>query len=200
MDGTPIIEWQIQYFKKFGISEFVICAGYRAEQLISFLESKNFDVKVSFSVEKTPLGTGGAIRKARKYIGNDDFFVINGDVITNLDLSRLKKKPNSIAVMPLRTSFGIVNLNGEKIEKFEEKPELFNYWMNAGVYYLQNKVINMLPMSGNIENTAFPALAKMGSLYATRYNKAFWHSIDSHKDIDECTAKMQSIQYASFLQ
>ncbi|MFZ1076466.1 MAG: nucleotidyltransferase family protein [Nitrosotalea sp.] len=200
VDGTPIIEWQIQYFKKFGISEFVICAGYRAEQLISFLESKNFDVKVSFSVEKTPLGTGGAIRKARKYIGNDDFFVINGDVITNLDLSRLKKKPNSIAVMPLRTSFGIVNLNGEKIEKFEEKPELFNYWMNAGVYYLQNKVINMLPMSGNIENTAFPALAKMGSLYATRYNKAFWHSIDSHKDIDECTAKMQSIQYASFLQ
>lgn len=199
VDGIPIIEWQIRYFKKFGIDEFVICAGYRAEQLISFLESKNFDVEVRFSVEKSPLGTGGAIRKARKYIGNDDFFVINGDVITNLDLNRLKK-PNSIAVMPLRTSFGIVNLNGEKIEKFEEKPELFNYWMNAGVYYLQNKVINMLPISGNIENTAFPVLAKMGRLYATRYDKAFWHSIDSHKDIAECTTKMQSIQYPSFLQ
>ena len=200
VDGIPIIEWQIQYFKKFGISEFVICAGYRAEQLISFLKSKNFGVKVSFSVEKTPLGTGGAIRKARKYIGNDDFFVINGDVITNLDLRRLKKKPNSIAVMPLKTSFGIVNLNGEKIEKFDEKPELFNYWMNAGVYYLQNKVINMLPTSGNIENTTFPALAEIGNLYATRYDKAFWHSIDSHKDIAECTNRMQSIQYASFLQ
>jgi mannose-1-phosphate guanylyltransferase len=199
VDGIPIIEWQIRYFKKFGIDEFVICAGYRADQLVSFLESKNFGVKIRFSVERTPLGTGGAIRKARKYIGTDDFFVINGDVITNLDLNKLKRKPNSIAVMPLRTSFGIVNLNGEKIAKFEEKPELFSYWMNAGVYYLQNAIMNMLPTSGNIENTTFPALAKMGNLYATKYDKAFWHSIDSHKDIAECTTKMQSIKYASFL-
>lgn len=200
VDGIPIIEWQIRYFKKFGIDEFVICAGYRAEQLISFLESKNFGVRIKFSVEKLPLGTGGAIRKARKHIGTDDFFVINGDVITNLDLNQLKKKPNSIAVMPLRTSFGIVHLNGEKIERFEEKPELFNYWMNAGVYYLQNRVITMLPISGNIENTTFPMLAKMGNLHATKYNKAFWHSIDSHKDIAECANQIKSIKYASFLQ
>ncbi|MGI0102719.1 MAG: nucleotidyltransferase family protein [Nitrosotalea sp.] len=200
VDGTPIIEWQIQYFKKFGIDEFIICAGYRADQLISFLESKNFGVKIRFSVEKSPLGTGGAIRKACKYVGDDDFFVINGDVITNLDLNRLKRKPNSIAVMPLRTRFGIVNLNGEKIEEFKEKPELFNYWMNAGIYYLQNRVMNMLPKSGNIENTTFPLLAKMRSLYAVRYNEAFWYSIDSHKDIVECTNQMQLIRYASFLQ
>ena len=120
VDGIPIIEWQIRYFKKFGIDEFVICAGYRADQLVSFLESKNFGVKIRFSVERTPLGTGGAIRKARKYIGTDDFFVINGDVITNLDLNKLKRKPNSIAVMPLRTSFGIVNLNGKRLQNLRK--------------------------------------------------------------------------------
>lgn len=199
ISSIPIIEWQIRYFKKFGICEFVICAGYRSEQIIRFLESKDFGVKIYFSVEKSPLGTGGAIRKARKYVGNENFFVINGDVITNLDLNRLKKKPNSIAVIPLRTRFGIVHLNEGQVEEFEEKPELFNYWMNAGVYHLQNKTIDLLPKSGNMENTTFPALARHGDLHAIRYSKVFWHSIDSHKDIEECTNQMQSTKNASFL-
>lgn len=195
----PIIEWQIRYFKKFGICEFVICAGYRAEQIVSFFKSKDFDASVSFSIEKKSLGTGGAILNARKLIGEDNFFVINGDVITNLDLNRLKKLPNSIAVIPLRTNFGVVRLNGNQVEKFEEKPELSNYWMNAGIYYLEDRVLKILPKTGNIENTAFPRLAKEGKLNSVKYEKTFWHSIDSHKDIDECTRKMQSIKYDRFL-
>ncbi len=196
---APIIEWQIRYFKKFGVDEFVICAGYRAEQLVNFLEDKDFDAKVIFSIEKSSLGTGGAIRNASKHIGNDDFFVINGDVITNLDLNKLKKQPNSIAVIPLRTNFGVVHLDGNNVEKFEEKPELSNYWMNAGIYYLENTILKILPKIGNIEHTAFPRLAKSGNLHAVKYDKAFWYSIDSHKDMDECTRQMQSIKYDDFL-
>lgn len=197
--NIPIIEWQVRYFKKFGIDEFVICAGYRADQIISFLNSRNFDIQISFSVEKSPLGTGGAIRKAHKHIGDDNFFVINGDVITDLDLNRLRKQTNAIAVIPLKTSFGIVHLDGERVEKFEEKPELSNYWMNAGVYHLENNVIKLLPKVGNIENTTFPTLSGLGSLHAVRYNKIFWNSIDSHKDIDDCTNQMRLVQYQKFL-
>lgn len=197
--SIPIIEWQIRYFKKFGIDEFIICAGYRADQLVSFLNSRDFDIRISFSVEKSPLGTGGAIRKAHKYIKDDNFFVINGDVITNLDLNRLRKQTDAIAVIPLKSSFGIVHLDGERVEKFEEKPELSNYWMNAGVYYLKNDVIKLLPKVGNIENTAFPTLSRLGRLHAVRYNKILWHSIDSHKDIDECTNQMRLVQYEKFL-
>lgn len=197
INGTPIIEWQIHYFKKFGVCEFVICAGYRAEQIINFFGSKDFGVKINFSVEKSPLGTGGAVRKARRYLENENFFVINGDVITDMDLSMLK--PNSMAVIPLRTSFGIVHLREERVEKFEEKPELFDYWMNAGVYHLQNKTLDLLPEVGNMENTIFPKLARSGKLNAVRYDKAFWCSIDSHKDIEECATKMQAVKYSSFL-
>ncbi len=196
---TPIIEWQIRYFKKFGVDDFVICAGYRAEQLVNFFKSKSFNVKVTFSIEKSSLGTGGAIRNAHKNIGSNDFFVINGDVITDLDLNKLRKQPNSIAIIPLRTNFGVVHLDGNNVEKFQEKPELSNRWMNAGVYYLQNTILKILPKIGNIEYTAFPRLAKSGCLHAVRYNKVFWHSIDSHKDMDECTRQMQSIKYNDFL-
>jgi NDP-sugar pyrophosphorylase family protein len=199
LNHTPIIEWQIRYFKKFGINEVVICAGYKSDQIINYLKPKKIGVKIDYSIEKTPLGTGGAIKNASEFIDEENFFVINGDVITNLDLRQLKANSNSISVIPLRTPFGMVHLNKNKIKKFEEKPAISNYWMNAGVYYLSKKVLKHLPKKGNIENTAFPTLATMSSLFAVKYDKSFWYSIDSHKDIEECADKMKSLNYENFI-
>ena len=156
-------------------------------------------VKIEYSIEKTPLGTGGAIKNASNLIDEEHFFVINGDIITNLDPRQLKANSNSIALIPLRTSFGIVSLNKNKVKKFEEKPEISNYWMNAGVYYLSKEVLRHLPKKGNIENTAFPILAAIDSLFAVKYEKSFWYSIDSHKDIEECANEMKSLNYNNFV-
>jgi len=195
----PIIEWQIQYFKKFGIKDIIICAGYRAEQIRKHLESKNLGVRLEYSIEKEPLGTAGAIKKAVKHIDTENFFVANGDVITNLDLKKLKTYENSVAVIPLRTIFGIVHLNGTKVERFEEKPEMFDYWMNAGIYYLKKDIVKHLPMNGNLENTTFPVLAGDGKLNAIKYSNVFWKSIDSYKDMEDCESLMVSNRYEKFL-
>ena len=65
LDNIPIIEWQIRYLKKFGIKEIIICTGYKTEQIENYLHIKNnFGVKIRFSKEQSPLGTGGAIKKA----------------------------------------------------------------------------------------------------------------------------------------
>jgi len=199
LNNIPIIEWQIRYFKKFGINEFVICVGYKSDQIINYLKLKKMGAKIDYSLEKTTLGTGGAIRNARDFIDNESFFVINGDVITNLDPRQLKENPNSIAVIPLRTSFGIVNLAKDRVKRFKEKPEISDYWMNAGIYYLSDKVLRYLPKKGNIENTTFPILATKGSLFAVKYKKAFWYSIDSHKDIEQCTSEMKLLDYENFI-
>jgi len=199
LNNIPIIEWQIRYFKKFGIDEFIICAGYKSDQIINYLKPKKIGVKIDYSIENMPLGTGGAIRNARDFIDNESFFVINGDVITNIDPRQLKENLNSIAVIPLRTSFGVVNLINNKVNRFEEKPEISNYWMNAGIYYLSDKVIKYLPKKGNIENTTFSILTTKGLLFAVKYKKAFWYSIDSHKDIEQCTNEMKLLNYENFL-
>lgn len=195
----PIIEWQIRYFKKFGIKEIIVCAGYRAEQIRKHLESKNLGVELEYSVEKKPLGTAGAIKKAIEHIDTDDFFVANGDVITNLDLRKLKMNRNSIAVIPLRTTFGIVHLDETKVERFEEKPEMSDYWMNAGIYYLKKDIIKHLPKNGNLENTTFPVLAGQGTLNAVKYSNVFWKSVDSYKDMEDCESLMISNHYEKFL-
>src|SRR5215467_9662530 len=149
--NIPIIEWQIRYFKKFGIKEFIVSSGYLSKQIVDYLKIKNFEVKIKHSVEKSPLGTGGALKKATKYLDDDNFFVLNGDVITNIDLKKLTIHQNSLAVVPLRTSYGVVQVENVQVKQFKEKPEIEGYWMNAGLYYLNKEIVKYLPNKGNIE-------------------------------------------------
>ena len=200
INNVPIIEWQIRYLKKFGIKEFVICSGYKNEQIENYLEAKkNFGVKIQYSIEKTPLGTGGAIKNASGFIDEPNFFVINGDVLTDLDLRKLESQPNSIAVVPLRTSFGIVEIQDDKVMKFSEKPMIPQYWMNAGVYYLSREIMKFMPKKGNIENSMFPICSSKRMLSTVKYPKAFWHSIDSHKDVEECSKNIVARHYDEFI-
>ncbi len=191
--NIPIIEWQIKYLKKYGVNEVIICTGNKTKMIKNYLSMKNTGVKIKFSIEKSPLGTGGAIKKAGRMINDKSFFVINGDVITNIDLRKLAKKPNSIASIELRTKFGILETNGNKISKFKEKKEISDLWMNAGIYYLQKEILKDLPNKGDIEKTLFPDYAKKGKLNTIKFKKIKWHSIDSFKDIEECSLEIEKI-------
>jgi NDP-sugar pyrophosphorylase family protein len=191
--NIPIIEWQIKYLKKYGITEVIICTGYKTKMIENYLSMKKTGVKIKFSIEKSPLGTGGAIKKAGKMINDKSFFVINGDTITNIDLRKLTKKPNSIASIELRTKFGTLETIGNKISKFKEKKEISNLWMNAGIYYLQKEILKDLPNKGDIEKTVFPNYAKKGKLNTIKFKKIKWYSIDSIKDIEECSLEVQKI-------
>lgn len=187
INNIPILEWQIRHLKKSGINKFIVCAGYKTEQIRNFLDAKNnFGVEIKLVNEKMPLGTGGAIKNASKLIDEKTFFVLNGDVITNINVNLLKSKQNSIAAVPLRTKFGIMDIKNDKVVRFSEKKNISDYWMNAGIYYLSNKIINDLPKIGNIEDTTFPTYAKESMLNVVKFKNAVWHSIDSYKDIEEC--------------
>jgi len=191
--NIPIIEWQIKYLKKYGVNEVIICTGYKTKLIENYLGMKKLDVIIKFSIEKSPLGTGGAIKKAGKMINDKSFFVINGDVITNIDLRKLAKKPNSIASIELRTKFGILETNGNKISKFREKKEISDLWMNAGIYHLQKEILKDLPSKGDIEKTLFPDYAKKGKLNTIKFKKIKWYSIDSFKDVEDCSLEVQKI-------
>ena len=194
LNNVPIIDWQIKYLKKFGIKEVIICTGYKTEMIQHFLEVKdNFGINIKFSIEKIPLGTGGAIKQAGKFIKDKSFFVINGDTITNIDLKKLLKKPNSIAAIELRTKFGIMETDDNKVIRFREKKEIPNVWMNAGIYHLERTILRDLPKKGDIEKTVFPNYAKKGSLNTIKFRDAKWYSVDSFKDMEECSLEVEKI-------
>ena len=98
INNIPLIVRSIKYLKKFGINEIVVCSGYKAKQIENFLKKKkNFNCKITHSIEKRPLGTAGAIKNAMTNISGKSFIVINGDVITNINLKKILHKPNTIA-------------------------------------------------------------------------------------------------------
>ena len=194
LNNIPILEWQIKYLKKFNVNEVLICTGYKTEMIENYLAMKdNFGIKITISIEKNPLGTGGAIKQAGKLIDDDSFFVLNGDTITNIDLNQLKKKQNVIAAIELRTKFGIMETQEEKITKFREKKEISNVWMNAGIYHLEKKILKDLPKKGDIEKTVFPTYAKKGLLNTIKFTNIKWFSVDSFKDMEECSAEVNQI-------
>jgi mannose-1-phosphate guanylyltransferase len=191
--NIPIIEWQLRYLKKFGIDEVIICTGYKQEMIENHLNMKNIGIKIKYSIEKTPLGTGGAIKKAGEMIKDRSFFVINGDTITNIDLKKLVTKKNVIAAIELRTKYGILETENDKIMDFKEKKEISDTWMNAGIYHLQKEILKELPTRGDIEKTVFPDYAKKGILNTIKFKNAKWYSVDSFKDMEECALEVEKI-------
>lgn len=197
--NQPIIEWQVKWFKKFGIDEFVICVGYLKEHIIDYIGSgSKFGVKVGYAVEEEPLGTGGALKNAQSLLGgteHEGFFMVNGDILTDLNPNTLQDgiTSSAIAVVPLRSPYGVIELDESSIiTGFVEKPQIKDRWINAGVYYFGSEIFNYLPDSGNLEVTALPVMIKDRKVKAIRYEKSFWRSIDSHKDIEEASREIKS--------
>jgi mannose-1-phosphate guanylyltransferase len=200
INNTPIIELQVKWLKKFGISDIIILVGHLKEKIKHHLaDGKKFGVNISYIEENEPLGTGGALKNAKDHIiqiGNSHsgFFVINGDILTNLDPFTISEEGSmTLALVPLKSTFGIVETNGDLVSKFVEKPFIEDKWVNAGVYYFSNEIFNYLPDNGNLETVTLPMLVEKQKLKAKKFSNNYWRSIDSHKDVDEASKEIEHV-------
>ncbi len=192
----PILEWQIEWLKRYGFNEFVLLVGYRKEKIIEHIGSGGrLGVKVTYVVEDEPLGTGGAIKNAEHILSKEEkFLVLNGDILTNLNplklFEKLDENPEFVAVIasiPLPSPYGVLEIKDSKVTGFVEKPRLKDYWINAGIYAMKPEALRYFPDKGDLERTAFPAMANDGVLGAVKYTDVFWKSVDTYKDLEEAT-------------
>jgi mannose-1-phosphate guanylyltransferase len=200
INNTPIIELQVKWLKKFGITDIIVLVGHLREKIKHHLaDGKKFGVNISYIEENVPLGTGGALKNAKDHIiqdGNSDsgFFVINGDILTNLDPFTISEKGSmTLALVPLKSTFGIVETDGDLVSKFVEKPYIEDRWVNAGVYYFSNDIFDYLPDNGNLETVTLPMLVEKQKLKAKKFSNNYWRSIDSHKDVDEASKEIEQV-------
>ena len=200
INNTPIIELQVKWLKKFGITDIIVLVGHLREKIKHHLaDGKKFGVNISYIEENVPLGTGGALKNAKDHIiqnGNSDsgFFVINGDILTNLDPFTISEKGSmTLALVPMKSTFGIVETNGDLVSKFVEKPYIEDRWVNAGVYYFSNDIFDYLPDNGNLETVTLPMLVEKQKLKAKKFSNNYWRSIDSHKDVDEASKEIEQV-------
>lgn len=195
----PILEYQIRWLVGEGVSDVILLCGYKAEVIQEhFGDGSRFGLRVHYSVEREPLGRGGALKLGARLLPPDEelALALNGDILTNQPLAPLlryhQRKGATATVMltRLRSPYGITR--GDRaghIVAFEEKP-LLPHWINAGLYVLAADFFRRLPERGDHETTTFPELAAEGKLFGYR-SRAYWRTIDTFKDLTEATAEVR---------
>ncbi len=202
--GRPIAEWQLDWLvDNIELESATFLCGYKWERLKDHFGTSYRGLRIEYSVEDSPLGTGGAFRKAMAgaKLGDENLVMMNGDIVTDLPLAAMVSahstaKPGTavtLLLVPYRSRFGIVHIDERNVVKgFEEKPEFANVWINGGVYVASAKrIFAELPEKGDIERETFPRLARSGEVLAYPY-RGFWSLIDSVKDIQEVEKQLKT--------
>ncbi|MGC8567708.1 MAG: nucleotidyltransferase family protein [Candidatus Micrarchaeia archaeon] len=190
-----IMDKQLEDFSKAGIKKVILLTGYLHNKIEERYENEWNGIEIKYSVEVEPLGTWGAIRKAliEKHV-SESVIIRNGDVVAEIDINDIIRKSNhpvTILGAPMRSPYGILDINGDnKISGFKEKP-ILPYYINGGLYYVKNvsdifEVGKELPNPSSIENQIFPLMANEGKLGIYKMpENALWKSIDTQKDLEE---------------
>jgi len=194
--NRSMLDWTLERLSKSGIKDVVLAVNYMAEALQRYFGRSRYGVKITYSRERMPLGTGGPIKMAEKILrGKETFFVLNGDVLCEIDYrDQLKahKKNKALATIALRavkdtSRFGVVDIDDKnRIHRFVEKPkpeEAPSNLINAGVYVLEPTVLGYIPTGRKVstEREIFPKLASEGKLYGYRYD-GWWIDIGKPED------------------
>ncbi len=178
--NKPLLQWIFERLADGGVDEVILAVNPLTKFYILQHRPSKCGLKVRFSVDppKTPLGTGGPLKKAEKLIGHDEpFIMLNGDIYADINYRELleaHKKSGALATIALSKvddpcSFGVADLQGNAIKRFVEKPpkgQAPSNLINAGAYVLSPKVFDYIPegRAVSIEREVFPKLAEEGKL------------------------------------
>tara|TARA_B100001778_G_C18474287_1_gene577244 strand:+ start:48 stop:767 length:720 start_codon:yes stop_codon:yes gene_type:complete len=151
INGKPFLEHLLRYIMGFGIEEVILLCGYKHNKIVEyFQDGSKLNLKIGYSIEKKPLGTGGAIINALDKIQHDKFIVFNGDSIFKANLQKFVKhhfQKKNVATLALKeiedcSRYGSAIMRRGKIIKYVEKNNNSNGVISAGVYLLEKNVLS----------------------------------------------------------
>ena len=188
----PIIEHVVAHLAGHGVTRVVLSLGFRPEAFAdAYPDGTCAGLPLHYAVEPEPLDTAGAVRFAALEAGmgadDDTFLVLNGDVLTDLDIGAMvasHRAAGAEATLALTevddpSRYGVVPTDAEgRVLGFVEKPDAESApsrWINAGTYVLEPSILNRIPDGRpvSIEREVFPAMAAEGCLHAMR-SDAYW--------------------------
>ncbi len=181
----PFLHHVLDHLSHHGVHEARLSSPYLDSAFEAFIAERHGDPAISWITEVTPLGTGGAVANAARDL-DESFFVLNGDILTDLDLGELlafHRDREAVATITLSHEedarpFGLVNVDERgRVSEFREKPaELVPGLVNAGTYVLEPAAVRDVepgrPVS--IEREIFPSLIERGAGVYGFVSRAYW--------------------------
>ncbi len=194
--NLPFLSYPSALLRKHGAKELVLCTADALGPYQPLIKAEaRRGTTVRCSKETKALGTAGAIKNAEKFIDSEDFFVLNGDVLTDINLGEMLKLHKSrgalvtIALTPVAnpSAYGLILTDkAGRIQKFIEKPKTFQkswgppYYINAGIYLFSRKVFDLIPKNQpySSERELFPGiLQEKLPMYGYRAKTSYWLDI-----------------------
>lgn len=177
-----------------GIKKTFLLTGFMGEKIEDHFNSEKFGIEIECIKEESPLGTLSAIRQGMECIGDKNYIIRNGDVVTDFNIAKMTDDSSPLALIPddslplnmfitpMESPYGIVRINDERIVSFIEKP-ILNDFINGGIYYSRGELDFSKYKDGDIERTLFPEYARKKMMGYYMENGVLWKSIDTIKDL-----------------
>jgi NDP-sugar pyrophosphorylase family protein len=173
VSGRPFLAHLLDQLEAAGVRDAVLCTGYLGEQIEAAFGAAHGTVRLRYSRESEPLGTGGALRLAAPLFESDPVLVLNGDSYCGADLAALRARHTAsgaegtilLTHVPDAGRYGRVLLGaGGVVEAFREKSSSEPGWINAGLYLLSRRLIESIPVEGavSLEQDILPAWVSRG--------------------------------------
>ena len=179
----PILEHLIEWIKKNGVKEIVLCVSYLRKKIEDYFgDGKKFGVKIEYAISKKPLATAGQLKTAEKFI-DDTFVCLYGDSIYNFSLKNMishHKRKKSTVTMSLyeykfNMKYGVIDTtNTGRVTAWNEKPEL-SAKINMGCYVMEPEVFQLIPKNKQygMDNVIQKALSKKKKISSVISKKGF---------------------------
>lgn len=209
--GKPILWHIMKHYSHFGINEFVILLGYKGYVIKEYFANyylHNSDVTIDTSKQQLEIHnnysenwkitlidtgidtmTGGRIKRAQKYIGDETFCLTYGDGLSNVNLKELiayhkshGKKITMTAIQP-EGRFGALQIeNDNRVVNFFEKPKGDGSWINGGFFVCESSILDYIPGDQTVfEREPLEKLASDGQLHSFKHD-GFWKCMDTLRD------------------
>jgi len=186
--GKPILWHIMKIYSVHKINDFVICLGYKGDQIKEYFDRFDFtpwNIQLVDTGEDTM--TGGRLKRIQDHI-DDTFCATYGDGVSDVDINRLisfhkeKKSLATLTAIHPPERFGVLNLSGDYVTEFHEKHRGESSWINGGFFVFEPKIFDYLQDDSTVlEKTPLETLAKEQQLTSFKHN-GFWYPMDTLRD------------------
>jgi mannose-1-phosphate guanylyltransferase len=187
--NRPFLEHVLCYLKRHHIDDIILSLGYMPDQIQGYFgDGSAFGVRLNYVAGCLRLGTAGAVKHAERYLDDNPFLVLNGDIFTDMDLGamfefhRKEGAKATIAVTPVEdpSQYGVVETDPQGwVSAFVEKPppeQANSHFINGGIYILERELLGKVPTGTNFmfEHHLFPELVEARVPFFSYPTEAYW--------------------------
>ena len=186
--GKPILWHIMKIYSHYGINEFIICCGYKAELIQKYVQKLDEPWTVIPVDTGINTMTGGRLKLVKKYVENEIFCFTYGDTLNNVKIDELinfhfdKKALATVTACKPPEKYGLLKIENERVVDFQEKPHIEGKWVNGGFFVLNPEVFDYIKSDSTVwEKEPMEKLTKDGQLSAYKH-RGFYQPMDTISD------------------